>query len=97
MISGYRVQVSDAQDGLIRAVLFVKIAVRPCDRALNWMASLEGVQEVASLSGDVDAIVTCAVPDAAALTALNDKMGASDLITSSTSSLVLRNLPVGPT
>ena len=90
VIAGYRVQVSDAQDNLIRAMLFVKIAVRPCDRALNWMASLEGVREVASLSGDVDAIVSCTVPDVGALTALNDKIGASDLITSSTSNLVLR-------
>lgn len=90
VIAGYRVHVSDAQDDLIRAMLFVKIAVRPCDRALNWMVSLEGVREVASLSGDVDAIVSCTVPDVGALTALNDKIGASDLITSSTSNLVLR-------
>ena len=90
VISGYRVQVLEAQDNLIRAILFVKIAVRPCEQALDWMASLEGVQEVISLTGEIDAIARCAVPDVAAMTALNDRIGASDLITTSSSSIVLR-------
>lgn len=90
VISGYFVQLAETQGDLIRAVLFVKISVRPCDPALNWMVSLEGVQEVISLSGELDALVRCAVPDVSALTALNDKIGASDLIASSSSSVVLR-------
>lgn len=69
-------------------MLFIKIAVRPCEQALNWLATLEGVQEVVSLSGDLDAIVRCAVPDVSALTALNDKIGVSDLITWSNSNVV---------
>ncbi|MFV1601535.1 MULTISPECIES: Lrp/AsnC family transcriptional regulator [unclassified Phaeobacter] len=92
VISGYRVQLSEPQDDLIRAVLFVRIAVRPCTDALTWMASLEGVQEVMSLSGEIDAIVRCAVPDVAALTALNDRIGASDWIAGSNSNVVLRTL-----
>ncbi|WP_353349310.1 Lrp/AsnC family transcriptional regulator [Aquicoccus sp. SU-CL01552] len=95
VIRGYRVQVAQAKDDLIRAILFVKISVRPCDPALNWMASLEGVQEVISLSGELDALVRCTVPDVAALTALNDKIGASDFIASSSSSVVLRMLNSG--
>ena len=91
-IVGYHAQVSHAHDDLIRAVLFVKIAVRPCEQALNWLATLEGVQEVVSLSGDLDAIVRCAVPDVSALTALNDKIGASDLIMCSNSNVVLRQI-----
>ena len=90
VIDGYSVRVADGQDDLIRAVLFVKIAVRPCEPALKWMASLEGVQEVVSLSGELDAVVRCAVPDVAALTALNDRIGVSDLIASSKSSIVLK-------
>lgn len=90
VITGYHVRLADAQDNLIRAVLFVKIAVRPCDPALNWMTSLEGVQEVISLSGELDALVRCTVPDVATLTALNDRIGASDHIASSNSSVVLR-------
>lgn len=92
MICGYRVQVAEAQDDLIRAILFVKISVRPCDPVLNWMASLEGVQEVLSLSGELDALVRCTVPDVAALTALNDRVGASEYIASSSSSVVLKVL-----
>lgn len=93
IIGGYRVVISDAEGDLIRAALFVKIAVRPCEPALNWIASLNGVQEVVSLSGDIDALVRCAVPDVAALTALNDKIGQSELITSSNSSVILRVIP----
>lgn len=78
------------QDSLIRAVISVKIAVRPCEAALKWMAALEGVQEVMSLSGDIDALVRCVVPDVAALTALNDRLGASDLIASARSNVVLQ-------
>ncbi|WP_299303909.1 Lrp/AsnC family transcriptional regulator [uncultured Litoreibacter sp.] len=90
VISGYRVQVAEARDDMIRAVLFVKISARPCDPALNWMASLEGVLEVISLSGELDALVRCTVPNVAALTALNDKVGANDLIANSKSSVVLK-------
>ena len=90
VITGYRVEISAMQGDLIRAALFVKIAVRPCDQALNWMASLEGVQEVISLSGDIDAIVKCAVPDVGSLTKLNDRIGQSALIASSNSNLILR-------
>ena len=90
VISGYHVQVAEARDSMIRAILFVKISGRPCDPALKWMASLEGVLEVISLSGELDAIVRCAVPDIGTLTALNDKIGANDLIANSKSSVVLR-------
>jgi len=90
VISGYHAQIVNAQNDLTRAVLFVKIAARPCDPALNWMLSLEGVQEVLSLSGDLDALVRCTVANVAALTALNDRIGASDLIASSHSNVVLR-------
>lgn len=90
VISGYRVQVAEARDDMIRAVLFVRISTKPCDLALNWMASLEGVVEVVSLAGELDAVVRCTVPNVAALTALNDKIGANDLIAESRSSVVLR-------
>lgn len=92
IITGYHAKIAADHDSLIRAMLFVRIAIRPCDKALNWLCGLEGVQSVASISGDIDAVVTCVVPDVESLTALNDKIGASDLITSSQSSLILRHL-----
>ena len=92
VIAGYRAELGPAAGDLIRAVLFVEIAVRPCDPALGWLAALEGVEDVASLSGDVDALVRVVVPDLGALTRLNDRIGASDLIASSRSSVVLRQL-----
>ncbi|WP_319485261.1 Lrp/AsnC family transcriptional regulator [uncultured Cohaesibacter sp.] len=91
-ITGYHARLSPSADSLIRAVLFVKIAIRPCEKALLWLSGLEGVQEVASLSGDIDAVVRCAVPDVSALTRLNDRIGASELISSSTSGIILRQL-----
>ncbi|MCG7493249.1 Lrp/AsnC family transcriptional regulator [Thalassobius sp. Cn5-15] len=92
VIEGYRAIVSQEDGSLIRAVLFVTIAVRPCAPALDWLSSLTGVQEVLSLSGDVDALVRCAVPNVAALTTLNDRIGQSDLVVRSTSHIVLKTV-----
>jgi DNA-binding Lrp family transcriptional regulator len=89
VIRSYSTNFSIQEAGMISALLFIKIAVRPCDQALEWLASLEGVHEVLSLSGDIDAIARCVVASTRDLTALNDKIGASHLIASSTSSLVL--------
>jgi DNA-binding Lrp family transcriptional regulator len=92
VITGYHAHIAPEWDGLVRAVLFVTIAERPCDRALTWLRGLPGVQEVLSLSGDTDALVRCALPDAARLAALNDTVGSSPLIASSTSNLILKTL-----
>lgn len=89
VIRGYHTDYSQNKSGIIRALIFVKIAVRPCDQALDWLASLSGVQEVTSVSGEIDAIAHCAVTSPSDLTVLNDKIGASNLIAKSTSSLVL--------
>lgn len=89
VITGYVTEYNAEAAGLVRAVLFVKIAARPCDPALAWLAALVGVEEVLSLSGEIDAVVHCRVASPAALATLNDKIGASDLIASSLSSLVL--------
>nr|WP_319388942.1 Lrp/AsnC family transcriptional regulator [uncultured Cohaesibacter sp.] len=91
-ITGYHARLSPSEDSLIRAILFVKIAIRPCEKALLWLSELEGVQEVASLTGDIDAVVRCAVPDVNALARLNDRIGASELISSSTSGIILHQL-----
>lgn len=90
VITGYHAQL--AADPVVRAILSVKIADRPCDKALTWLAELEGVQEVQSLSGDIDAIVSCALPDLEALSQLNDRVGASPLISEVRSHVVLRQI-----
>lgn len=89
IIRGYHARIGPDHSGLIDAVLFVQIAQRPCGPALDWLASLDGVTGVLSLAGDVDALVRCCVASPQALTALNDKIGASALITASRSHLVL--------
>lgn len=92
VIQGYTTRTGPGAPGMIRALIFVTIADRPCDPALNWLAGLEGVEDVTSLAGEVDAIVSCCLADAAALAALNDRIGSSDLILSARSTLVLRQL-----
>ncbi len=89
VITGYVTEYNAEAAGLVSAVLFVRIAARPCDPALTWLASLSGVEEVLSISGEIDALVRCRVPNPAALTALNDKIGANAMIFSVLSSLVL--------
>ena len=44
VITGYFTDYSFDRSGLISAMLFIKISIRPCDQALDWLASLEGVQ-----------------------------------------------------
>ena len=89
VITGYVTEYNAEAAGLVSAVLFVRIAARPCDPALTWLASLSGVEEVLSISGEIDALVRCRVPNPAALTALNDQIGANAMISSVLSSLVL--------
>ncbi len=91
-IQGYHAVVSDQQSVLLRALIFIKIAARPCDQALDWLSTLEGVQEVTSLSGDIDAIVKCALSNPNDLAKLNDKIGSNNLIASSHSYMILRHI-----
>ncbi|MFT3691242.1 Lrp/AsnC family transcriptional regulator [Paenirhodobacter sp.] len=88
IIQGYRAVI--AGPGLVQAVLFVQIAVRPCDTALRWIQSLEGVASVMSLAGEVDALVSVAVPTMADISVLNDRITGSPLILSVRSQAVLR-------
>lgn len=89
VIRGYHASTDDVAH-LIHAVLFIRISERPCDKALRWLASLEGVTSVVSLAGEFDAIVSVSLPEAGDLSALNDRVAASPLITGSTSQVVLR-------
>lgn len=89
VIRGYHATTDD-RVGLTRAILFVRIAERPCDKALKWLASLQGVNAVMSLAGEWDGLVSVALPGVAELTALNDQVAGSPLIASSRSQVVLR-------
>ncbi|GLS81344.1 Lrp/AsnC family transcriptional regulator [Paracoccus marinus] len=93
-ISGYHAAIEDGP-GLVRAVLFVGIAERPCDKALRWLASLEGVTAVLSLSGEVDAVVSAVLPGVEALSALNDRVAQSPMISAVRSQVVLRRYGAG--
>ncbi len=92
VIQGYRVVASHYGAGVVRALIFVKIAQRPCDRALRWLISLEGVTEVHSLSGELDAVVIVVVSSAPELSILNDQIGRNALVTSAHSQVILRTL-----
>lgn len=89
IIDGYRTEIAPFA-GMIRAVIFVQIASRPCAPALEWLQSIEGVTSVISLSGDIDALVHVMMPNLAALSNLNDTLAASPLISSAKSNVVLR-------
>lgn len=92
IIQGYHAAISEAA-GLTRAVLFIRIAERPCNKALSWLSSLEGVASVLSLAGEWDALATVALPSVADLSALNDQIAASPLILESRSQIVLQTYP----
>ena len=91
-IQGYRVVATDNSAGLVRALIFVTIAERPCDKALRWLVSLDGVISVHSLAGELDAVATVIVPSVAELSSLNDRIGKSALIARAHSQVILRTL-----
>lgn len=92
VIAGYRIAVSQTGAGLVRALIFVRIAERPCEKALQLLASLEGVVSVHSLAGELDAVATVVLPSIADLSSLNDSIGKSELISSAQSQVILRTL-----
>lgn len=90
VIRGYHAATDDSA-GIVRAVLFISIAERPCDKALSWLASLDGVTSVISLAGEFDAIVSATLSSVADLSAMNDRISTSPLIAASRSQVVLRH------
>jgi Lrp/AsnC family leucine-responsive transcriptional regulator len=88
-ILGYHAEVAETL-GLVSAVLFVQIAERPCEKALQWLMTLAGVTSAISLAGEIDAIVFATMPTMADLSALNDQVLASPLILSAKSTVILR-------
>ena len=89
IIRGYHTVIRK-QVGLVRALMFVEISRRPCDEALQWLLSLEGVTSLVSLAGEVDAVVSVTVPSAEDLSVLNDRVAASPFISEARSHVILR-------
>jgi len=89
IIQGYHAVIRK-QIGLVRALMFVEISRRPCDEALQWLLSLEGVTSLVSLAGEVDAVVSVTVPSAEDLSVLNDRVAASPFISEARSHVILR-------
>lgn len=90
-IEGYRAVASKDGIGITRALIFIEIAERPCDKALKWLASLPGVTAVHSLSGEIDAVTNVAVPTAADLSSLIDQIGSNPMIARARSQTILRS------
>ncbi|WP_406648557.1 Lrp/AsnC family transcriptional regulator [Aliisedimentitalea scapharcae] len=91
LLLGYRPVIApDAVTG-IRVVIFVQIAERPCDPALDWLSSLVGVTDVFSISGEIDAIVHAILASPEELTRLNDRIGANPMIGAAQSQMVLQS------
>lgn len=88
-IRGYHADVAKSA-GLVDAVIFVQIAERPCDKALQWLMTLAGVTSVLSLAGEIDAMIFVSVSNMAELSTFNDRVAASPLIQSTKSTVVLR-------
>ena len=92
VIEGYRVVLSSKVSGPIKALLFIKIADRPCQPVLDWLQSLPGVQSLCSLAGELDAVASVNVASLEDLSHLNDVVGKDRRITNSTSQIILQRL-----
>ena len=92
MIQGYRVVLDNSIQRSVKAVIFVKIAQRPCDTALSALSELDGVLDVSSLSGDWDAILRVSVESTEILSKLNDEIANEEFVETSVSQIVLKIL-----
>ncbi|QPC86772.1 AsnC family transcriptional regulator [Mesorhizobium sp. NBSH29] len=90
VIQSYRA-ITAEDGGMARAMIFVAIAERPCDKALGWLAALPGVTAVHSLAGEIDAVMTVALPSLAELSSLNDKIGTSPMVASARCQIILKS------
>lgn len=89
IIKGYHASIQQDQASAVEALMFLKISKRPCEKALNWLEAREEITAVLSLSGDIDAVVSVRVPNAADLSLLSDRILASGYFSSLTTQLVL--------
>lgn len=92
VIQGYRVVLDNSIHESVKAIIFVKIAQRPCDAALSALSKLDGVQEVSSLSGDWDAILRVSVESTEILSKLNDEIASEEFVETSVSQIILKIL-----
>lgn len=91
-ILGYRTILANPESKTVEALIFMTVTVRPCDTALKWLSTLHGIEQVYSLSGDLDAVARACVGTAEELSILNDKIKSNDLIEISTSHVILKSL-----
>jgi len=76
----------------VEALLSVTITRRPCAPVLAWLRALPQVQAVFSVAGPVDAVIRVRVADAAALSAVTDRLAADPRIGQISAQVVLQAL-----
>ncbi|KIC45908.1 AsnC family transcriptional regulator [Ruegeria sp. ANG-S4] len=88
VIRGYHASLGEAAQ-LTHALMFVTIAQRPCAAAIEWLQTLDGVDTVFSLSGEIDAVVSVSVPSTRDLSNLSDRLLGSKYVSAVRTSIVL--------
>jgi len=91
-ILGYHTVLANPEIKMVEALIFMTVAARPCDTALKWLLTLNGIEQVYSMSGDLDAVARVRVGTAEELSILNDKIKSNELIEMSTSHVILKSL-----
>lgn len=88
VIAGYHAKINE-DAGVLRALMFLTIAKRPCDAALRWLEKQDEITAVLSISGDLDAVVSITVPGPKDLSKLSDRVLGTGLFNSLTTSIIL--------
>ncbi|MFK7855626.1 MAG: Lrp/AsnC family transcriptional regulator [Granulosicoccus sp.] len=91
-ILGYHAVLANPEIKTVEALIFMTVAARPCDTALKWLSALNGIEQVYSLSGELDAVARVRVGTTEELSVLNDTIKSNDLIEISTSQVILKSL-----
>ena len=90
VIRGYRADIGQLNEGLIRAFLLISLVRTPSLGVLDRLAAYPEVRRVSSVSGQLDLIVEIEVPSINYLNTIRDKVATMDEVDDVTTSIILR-------
>jgi DNA-binding Lrp family transcriptional regulator len=90
VIRGYRADIGQPNEGMIRAFLLISLVRTPSRRALDQLAVHPEVRRVSSVSGQLDLIVEIEAPTIDQLNTIRDRVAMLEDIEDVTTSIILR-------
>lgn len=93
VIAGYRVDAPVLMETAFQALVSLEIETRPCAPTLQKLRRIEGVCQVFSVAGEVDAVVQISAGSSRDLSKIIDRIAAVPTVGKVTSQIILSRLP----